>query len=245
MQLSRPTCFALAFIGLAALAPSAKATTLTGLSDFTGINPYSVAYDPTVHSVNFSAVTTSDTAAYDVYLKSDADNVYELLNSRPSAANGNSPGNNFANVYLSTEPQATLHSTIGFEVTNNNGFTPGGQSGYDLSNTGYQTFTGTGANGGHVIEFSMPWTFFTTDPLHMGFTKLLPGGTFTATGSQSFGYNFVAGMGLGTSRLGQITYDSPSAAPEPSQWAGLGFTAFGALGLILKARKKKAMASAS
>ncbi len=31
-----------------------------------------------------------------------------------------------------------------------------------------------------------------------------------------------------------------SAAPEPSQLAGLGFAAFGALGLILKARKRKA-----
>ncbi len=33
-----------------------------------------------------------------------------------------------------------------------------------------------------------------------------------------------------------------SAAPEPSQWAGLGFAAFGALGLILKARKRKSAA---
>jgi len=40
-------------------------------------------------------------------------------------------------------------------------------------------------------------------------------------------------------------FENVAAAPEPSQWAGLGFTAFGALGLILKARKKKATASAS
>jgi hypothetical protein len=40
-------------------------------------------------------------------------------------------------------------------------------------------------------------------------------------------------------------FENASAAPEPSQWAGLGFTAFGALGLILKARKKKSAVSAS
>ena len=40
-------------------------------------------------------------------------------------------------------------------------------------------------------------------------------------------------------------FENVAAAPEPSQWAGLGFTAFGALGLILKARKKKSAVSAS
>lgn len=44
--------------------------------------------------------------------------------------------------------------------------------------------------------------------------------------------------------LRDIGYNSsssnPSAAPEPSQFAGLGFTAFGALGLILRARRRKA-----
>jgi hypothetical protein len=37
---------------------------------------------------------------------------------------------------------------------------------------------------------------------------------------------------------------NPSAAPEPSEWAALGFTAFGIGGLLLKARKRKANAAA-
>ncbi len=40
----------------------------------------------------------------------------------------------------------------------------------------------------------------------------------------------------------QITGIEVSAAPEPSQLAGLGFTAFGVLGLILRARRRKAAA---
>lgn len=45
--------------------------------------------------------------------------------------------------------------------------------------------------------------------------------------------------------LTDVPGPAPSAAPEPSQLAGLGFAAFGALGLILKARKRKAGALAA
>lgn len=48
----------------------------------------------------------------------------------------------------------------------------------------------------------------------------------------NFGPNFTANI------------DSPSAAPEPSQFAVLGFVAFGLAGLILKARRKTAIATA-
>lgn len=37
----------------------------------------------------------------------------------------------------------------------------------------------------------------------------------------------------------QIVNTSPAGAPEPSQLAGLAFTGFGAMGLVLKARKRK------
>jgi hypothetical protein len=41
------------------------------------------------------------------------------------------------------------------------------------------------------------------------------------------------------------TASTPSAAPEPSQMAGMGFTVLGLGGLLLRARKRKAGASAS
>ncbi len=45
-----------------------------------------------------------------------------------------------------------------------------------------------------------------------------------------------------TTNISEVSISSPGAAPEPSQLAGLGFTAFGALGLILRARRRKAAA---
>lgn len=238
MKHSRSFGFVLALLGLAAIAPSAKAyTTLTGVSDFAGVSPYSVAYNSSVSVHDFSsAVTTSDTVPYDVYLKSDATTVYGMLESHPV---GSYIGENFANVYLSTLDPSNLHSNIGFEVTTKGGFVPGSTRIYDLSSTGFQYLDTTAGDGGRVIEWSMPWTFFTTDPLNMGFSKLAPGGTYTSSGAQAFGYNFVAGTGLGASRFGQITYTGASAAPEPSQIAALGFSAFGVLGLILKARMRR------
>ena len=68
-------------------------------------------------------------------------------------------------------------------------------------------------------------------------------------------YSVGVGSGWGGSYQGYVdnvkfgttttNFENVAAAPEPSQWAGLGFTAFGALGLILKARKKKYAVSAS
>lgn len=98
-------------------------------------------------------------------------------------------------------------------------FNPGASSVLDLLN-----YTGTGlagAGGG---------------PDQLFFTPGL-------TAAQLMDISFVTGAGqLGAMQLasGEIVASAPSAAPEPSQWAGLGFTAFGALGLLLKARKRKA-----
>ena len=77
--------------------------------------------------------------------------------------------------------------------------------------------------------------------------------SFSSAGNIS-GYNLGLGSGIDAYKgyvdnvtFGTTTtnFENVAAAPEPSQWAGLGFTAFGALGLILKARKKKSAVSAS
>ena len=77
----------------------------------------------------------------------------------------------------------------------------------------------------------------------------------TAPTGAILGYSLGVGSGWGGSYKGYVdnvtfgttttNFENVAAAPEPSQWAGLGFTAFGALGLILKARKKKSAVSAS
>ena len=78
--------------------------------------------------------------------------------------------------------------------------------------------------------------------------------TSFTSGGNILGYNLGLGSGIGAYKgyvdnvtFGTTTtnFENVAAAPEPSQWAGLGFTAFGALGLILKARKKKSAVSAS
>ena len=78
--------------------------------------------------------------------------------------------------------------------------------------------------------------------------------TSFSSGGDILGYNLGLGSGINAYKgyvdnvtFGTTTtnFENVAAAPEPSQWAGLGFTAFGALGLILKARKKKSAVSAS
>ena len=88
-----------------------------------------------------------------------------------------------------------------------------------------------------------------------GFQKLSYWSTDTPTAGNIVGYSVGVGSGWGGSYKGYVdnvtfgttttNFENVAAAPEPSQWAGLGFTAFGALGLILKARKKKSAVSAS
>ena len=90
-------------------------------------------------------------------------------------------------------------------------------------------------NTGQGTLFSQTFSTVT----NQGFTNFA--GSFTAT--QAGDYN------LAFSNISVLTGDSDqtsfidnvdvSAAPEPSQLAGLAFTGFGALGLILTARKRK------
>ena len=67
----------------------------------------------------------------------------------------------------------------------------------------------------------------------------------TSASSQVLKYNFFETAGDGSYenvKLADVTLAStptPAAAPEPSQFASMGFTALAAMGLILKARKRR------
>ena len=73
----------------------------------------------------------------------------------------------------------------------------------------------------------------------------------TSASSQTLTYSFFDQTDLGqysNVKLGSVTLAStptPAAAPEPSQFAGMGFTALAAMGLILKARKRRLQGEAS
>ena len=89
------------------------------------------------------------------------------------------------------------------------------------------TFTGTQVGGGKVTV---------TD------TIMDPNGqfqTFTFTGLSNLTSLTFAGSGGNSHPQFDNVVLTPSAAPEPSQLAGLGVTAFGVLGLLLKTRRRK------
>ena len=112
------------------------------------------------------------------------------------------------------------------------------------------TKSGTNHNGGDQAKTLAQWLVDGTIPYAAGDPNPT---SFSSAGNIS-GYSLGLGSGIGAYKgyvdnvtFGTTTtnFENVAAAPEPSQWAGLGFTAFGALGLILKARKKKSAVSAS
>ncbi|RYG29211.1 PEP-CTERM sorting domain-containing protein, partial [bacterium] len=154
-----------------------------------------------------------------IYLRSDSDYVYGLLN----AATPNT-GLEFANLYFSTTMGG---SNIGFQISNKNAFVPSTGVNYTENSISFST------NPLGVVEFAIPWDVF-VDPNPLGFTPI------TATNnklrlnlSQSFGYSVAGGASFyGADRLCVVTYQ---AVPEPASMAFLGLG-----GLTLIRRRKKA-----
>ena len=70
--------------------------------------------------------------------------------------------------------------------------------------------------GDAIIEWAMPWSFFTDDPLSMGFPKTTAADNkLTLRLSQTFGYSVAGGSSFGADRLGSVYYEA-AAVPEPS-----------------------------
>lgn len=130
--------------------------------------------------------------------------------------------------------------SIGFELQNDRTFKPGG-AGYisgSLASLGFVTVTVNGTeyiNGGAatVVEFAMPWSYFTTDPQSAPFVPVDGiNNKLRLNLSQSFGYSVAGGdADYGSNRLGVLTY---SAVPEPDSFAVLGLGA-----IVLLRRKRK------
>jgi hypothetical protein len=184
-----------------------------------------VTYDPNAPESNFGAPTgASDTTAYSIALTSDATNVYvQLTVASPSTFTGAT----FANLYFDTTAKdPTTGSDLGFEVGNSDAFIPGAPGSVSTAGTGI-SFTETNGN----ISFTVPWSYFETDPNGLGFTPISASNNVLRLNlSQSFGYS-VAGGGTayGDTRLGEVTL----ATPEPSSFLLL---LVGGLSLTLLAR---------
>jgi PEP-CTERM motif len=210
------------------LASSANAAIIVdGLYDSDYGSPTAiVASDPTAptNNVGVSVSPTNNGASYQIFLTNEGGVVYGLIQTTGSFASA--PGT-FANVYFGN----SSGSTIGFEITNGDVFTPGvpGTSPLAYSYAVY-TNTTTGVTG---IEFALPDSLFEgpigTTGVNAG---LSPGDPLYLRISQSFGYTAVGGTAnFGPDDLGVVTLTA--SVPEPSTWAmmvlgfaGVGFMAY-------------------
>ncbi len=229
-------------IGFLAVGSSAMAqVAVDGIkgAEWNGVTGYHITHDDNAPSSNFSSVVaTNNGASYTAYLRSDANYVYGLITETGDLAS--SPGN-FANIYLNVDGyRSTAGSDLGFEVTNNDAFIPSTGAKSDLTGTGFTFANVPGTTAGLTgIEFAIPWSFLTNDPLNMGFPKTQAGDRVTFRTAQAYGYtasgyDATDPMGLNPNatadRLGHVVY---APVPEPASFAPLG------LGAIALLRRRK------
>jgi len=208
-------------------------------ADFPGITmkETTVGYDASAPISNFSSpVGDTSGAPYDVYVGGDSSDFYVALETTSQA---NIAGD-FANLYLSTDP--SLGTNIGFEVSDQVAFIPGGSNtpyNTDPANTLPITFLLTDPDplGETTIEFGVPWSFFENDPLTMGFETATPGvSSVQMRDTQSFGYTYTGGDSFGADRFGSVLVPTP----EPASWL---LMALGSLGLYAIARRRRRAAA--
>lgn len=165
---------------------------------------------------------------------------YSSPNDFHAANDTSTPNRKLLNGYLDNHPGNTDTVTVSgiqyakYDVYAYVGSGAGGRSGsVTIGGTTYD-YNATGDPGGSFTQ--------TTDTA--GKYPNADYALFTGLTGSSFTLNQnIAGPNPYNSGLFglQVVEETPaSAAPEPSQLAGLGFAAFGALGLILKVRKRKA-----
>jgi opacity protein-like surface antigen len=197
---------------------SHAAITVNGVLDADyGAATASVPYDSAAPVGDFSGSPASNNVAYDIYLKGQDGYVYVFLQ-----AAGSTNGLNFSNLYFNID--GVGGSDLGFEVTNERAFIPGGDGAYSATPIEY-------ALGTNSLEFAISASYFTTQlPGLTYFTSNLPsiGDSVQLRLSQSLGYSVAGGASFGADRLGYA--ELTAGVPEPATWAMmvLGFMGAGA-----------------
>lgn len=224
---------------LAAIALAAPALAQTGVDGLIGtewsgpgVSTRTITFDASAPNGGFgSPGTTNELVAYTTYFRGDGAFVYAAVQARPDL--GGAIGAVFgANLYFST--LAPSNGSIAMEVTNNRFFRGGVNTGGPNNDgyypaTGFATWSASPTTG--VIELAIPYSFFTADPLGMGFAP--SAGSLRWNLSQSFGYAVAGGSALSTpggpdDRFGIIT-----GIPAP------GAASLLALGGLLAARRRR------
>lgn len=198
-----------------ALASSAFAQTgIDGVIDLTpvtgdwsgpGVITNTVLFNPAAPLGNFGAPTNENhTTAYTTYMRGDGSYIYLAVSGNTSGGGSGGVGLAFLNAYLSTTGTG---SNIGIEVTNDRFFTPG-VPGYVAAGA-WSTYADNALTG--VVEVAIPYSFFTSDPLGMGFGS---GATMVQWRlSQALGYSVAGGAAsYGNDRLGVVLVPTPGAA---------------------------------
>ena len=191
-------------------------------SEWAGAKTSVVGYDPNALTSNFqNPSNVSNNVAYNILTRSDGTYIYVGLQ-----ALGDTKGLNFANLYFSTD--LSQGSTVGFQVTIQNAFNPdtGKIVSYQGQNPGIQ-FAASPPSSPSVIEFAVPISFFTTDPLGLGFP--LATSVVQVRLSQSFGYSVAGGPSYGDDRFGTFALAAAAPVPEPASLALFGTAACAAL----------------
>ena len=234
------------------VAPATAQTVDGNLDAAYGAPKATVLYDPAAPTGNFQfdpadpinspgPQPVSNAVGYDIYLSSDANNVYGFFQAKPGL--GGSAVGAFANLYFDLNPPVMDGSDLGFEIgaSGITAFIPGrnGQPGFNtvLDPSLYSVFAS-----GNVVEVALSNSLFT------GAIPTLiyyPGQTFPGAGdaitlriSQTFGYSAAGGATYGPDRLGAITIggNADSAVPEPATWAMM-IAGFGLVGGAMRRRK--------
>jgi hypothetical protein len=200
-------------------------------AEWVGVTPSVVQHNPLTATSNFAAPGfEGELIGYSVYFRADATYIYGAVQ-----ANGDTGGNNWANLYFDTNNAASAGSDWGMEVTLNRAFKPGVAGYHSLA--GYLTFEQSVGNVNHVIEWAMPWSYFQNDP-----HNILPNNTDLVAGIQlrlSQSYNYaVAGGPQGQLGTG-LRFGTVSLVPEPTGIV-LGLAALGVLGVASRRIKPRA-----
>jgi hypothetical protein len=150
----------------------------------------------------------------------------------------------FSNLYFSTRfgpgTYGNSGESIGFEVTNDRAFKPGGSAGYSNDvgggTGGLIQWATTNVNNVGIIEAAFSLSIFTSNALGLSeySTPVSPVG-IRLNLSQSFGYSVAGGQtDYGDERLGFVALPQ-TAIPEPSTYALMGA---GLLGLFAAHRRR-------